>query len=175
MIALTATLAACSSGGPQSTGDPADLEAYSFMVGSWEGELEYLDYGDNRTLVALPTSLSCELGADGTSLDLRFSYVEPNGRVETSTERLTVTPEGLYMGDLWQIRDSADQVLAGVFRVVLERVGEDNGQMATLVNSIIREGDELTITSTVTYISSGESLQRNQYRLRRSDRAPEHR
>ena len=144
------------------------VEAYSFLVGSWEGELDYLDYGDSETHVRLPTRLTCEASPDGSSLELRFSYQEPSGRVETSTERLIPSPDGLYLGDLWQVKAPVEEVSPGVFRVVLQREGEDNGLAALIVNSLALEGEELTITSTVTYEATGESLQRHQYRLRRS-------
>jgi hypothetical protein len=83
-IALVAVVG-CFSGCAEEPAGQEGVEAYSFLVGSWERELEYLDYGDNRTLVQLPTSMSCERGANGTSLELTSSYVEPSGRVEQFT------------------------------------------------------------------------------------------
>jgi hypothetical protein len=172
VIALVAVVGG-SSGCVEDPAGQEGIDAYSFLVGSWEGELEYLDYGDNRSLVQLPTSMRCEPGADGTSLELTFSYVEPSGRVERSTDRLIPTSEGVYFGDLWRIKEPVQRMSDGVVRVVLERDGEDNGQPATIENSIVLDGDELTITSAVIYSASGEMLQRNQYRLRRSDDGPE--
>jgi len=145
------------------------LEAYAFLVGAWEGELEYLDYGDDRTRVRLPTSLMCNRSGDGTSLELRFSYEEPDGRVETSTERLAESPEGLYLGELWRIEEAAHRVSAGTYRLVLERQGEDSGRAASIRNTVLVQGDDLTITTLVTYSGSTEALQRHQYRLRRVD------
>jgi hypothetical protein len=168
VVALVAVVG-CFSGCTEEPAGQEGVEAYSFLVGSWEGELEYLDYGDNRTLVQLPTSMSCERGADGTSLELTFSYVEPSGRVEQSIDRLIPTSEGVQFGVPWRIKQPVQQVSERLVRVVLERDGEDNGQPATIENSIVLDGDELTITSVVTYSASGEMLQRNQYRFRRSD------
>jgi hypothetical protein len=148
------------------------IEAFAFLRGSWEGELVYLDYGDDSTLVRLPMSLVCSAGADGASLDLTFAFVEPDGRVERSAETLRATGDGVRLGDLWRVAEEAREVSPGVFRVVLEREGEDNGLAARIVDSIVLDGDDLTITSVVTYRESGDSLRRHQYRLHRSERGP---
>ena len=166
VIALAAVVG-CSWSCISEAEDQAGIDEYSFLIGSWQGELEYLDYGDNRTLVQLPTTLRCEPDADGTSLELTFSYVEPSGRVEQSTDRLKPTAEGVLFGDRWRVKEPVEQTADGLFRVVFERDGEDSGRPATIENSIVLDGDELTITSVVTYSASGEMLQRNQHRLRR--------
>ena len=161
-------LGACCLTGPTGLAGQQSVEAYSSLVGAWEGQLECLDYGDNRTRVRLPTSLHCRIIRDGTALEFQFSYVEPSGRVETSTDLLTVSHAGLSFGDLWQVKEQTLQGPAGVFRLILEREGVDNGQAAVIVNAIVLENDSLTMTSTVTYEASGESLQRNRYQFRRT-------
>lgn len=166
LTTLTILGACCLTGATDLAGQQS-VEQYSSLVGAWEGQLEYLDYGDNRTRVRLPTSLVCRMVQDGTALEFRFSYVEPSGRVETSTELLTVSDAGLSFGDVWRVKEETPRGSAGVFRLILEREGEDNGQAAVIVNEIVLEGDSLTMTSTVTYEASGESLQRNQYQFRR--------
>lgn len=166
VIALAA-LVGCSSGCVTEADDQEGIDEYSFLIGSWQGELEYLDYGDNRTLVRLPTTLRCEPDANGTSLELTFSYVEPSGRVERSTDRLTPTAEGVHFGDPWRVKEPVQQTADRLLRVVFERDGEDSGRPATIENSIVLDGEELTITTVVTYTASGEMLQRNQYRFRR--------
>ncbi|MGI9628955.1 MAG: hypothetical protein ACR2QM_19140 [Longimicrobiales bacterium] len=141
------------------------IQAYDFLLGSWEGELEYLDYGDNRTRVQLPTALECAAAEDGMALELEFSYEEPDGSIVASIERLVETSEGLYFGDLWSIEEPAREVSPGVFRLVLARQGQDNGRDALIQNVISVEQDELTITTMVQYEGSTDRLQRNQYRL----------
>lgn len=155
-------------GGPISVAGQEGLEAYAFLIGSWEGQLEYLDYGDDRTRIQLPTTLSCEPSANGESLDLRFAYEEPDGGLVTSIETLALADSGLYLGALWRIEEQAHRTPEGGYRFVLARQGEDNGQPASIRNTIRLSGDDLTITTSVTYAGSSESLQRHEYRLRRA-------
>ncbi len=72
-----------------------DLSAYQPLVGTWQGELEYLDYGDNRTLVSLPTWLVVERAQNGKRLDDENFYQEPDRREVGSREQLYVTNTGL--------------------------------------------------------------------------------
>lgn len=166
-VTLTATfcLLAMFTGLSPASGEQG-IEPYTWLVGSWTGELEYLDYGDNQTRVQLPTTLDCTVDDDGNALELRFTYTEPNGKVMESTERLVVSGKGVYFGDLWQLKEAPHQVASETQRLVLERQDKDSGRRATLRNTVSLQGQDLTITLTVTYDGGSESLQRNQYRLR---------
>ena len=156
-------------GGPRPALGQDDAHAYSFLLGSWEGELEYLDYGDDSTRVRLSTSLQGLPSSDGRAIVLRFSYEEPDGRIVTSSERLEETADGVELGDLWQVEERSLNETIGVYRLVLRRSGEDNGRPASIVNTVLLDGAELTITTMITYLGSTDSLQRHQYRFRRVD------
>ncbi|MBT8397725.1 MAG: hypothetical protein HKO65_05810 [Gemmatimonadetes bacterium] len=153
----------------ESVGSPGeDANGYDFLMGSWEGVLEYLDYGDNETLVSLTTRLSCHRSDDGQALVLEFSYEEPNGRIVSDIERLFETEEGLNLGGLWQIVERSENPSAGVYRLELMQEGEDNGREASIRNVVEVEDETLTITKYVRYAGSAAEFQRNQYRLRRT-------
>jgi len=151
---------------PRLAGLQQSAGPYDFLIGTWEGELEYLDYGDDRTLVRLATRLVCTRSDDGEGLTLVYSFEEPNGSVVTSTERLYETPDGLYLDGAWQIEARSDDA-AGGHRLVLTQRGEDNGRPASVSNTIIADGGGLTITKSVLYDDTAERLQRNQFRLER--------
>ena len=89
------------------------LKDFAFLIGEWEGELDYLDYGDDSTRVRLPTRLSCLPDSTGQALVLEFTYREPDGRTMTGAEelRLLDEPGWVSLGDPWQI----DRVFAPVF------------------------------------------------------------
>ncbi len=148
-----------------------DLEAFGFLVGGWEGELEYLDYGDDSTLVRLPTRLTCARDSTGQVLRLEFAYREPDGRTMTGTEelRLLDEPGWISLGDPWKIEELTSDPGAGEYRLVLSRHGEDNGRSADIKNSVLRTGDELTITKQVRYDGAEVYFRRHQYRFRRAD------
>ncbi len=145
-----------------------DTKAYQPLVGSWAGVLEYLDYGDDRTLVQLPTHLVSKPTGDGAGILFAFSYQEPDGRVVTSTERLIPSSDGIYFGELWQIEEQVHDGKTGDLRLVLSRQGEDNNKQATIRGTVVMEGDDLTITQEVRYLGSTEWLRRHQYRLERA-------
>ncbi len=75
-----------------------DTRAYQSLVGSWDGVLEYLDYGDDRTLVQLPTHLVAKPIGNDAGLLFAFSYQEPDGRVVTSTGGSFRHPTGSTSG-----------------------------------------------------------------------------
>ncbi len=144
------------------------MEPYELLVGSWEGELEYLNYGDNLTLVTLPTRLLVEPAGNGRRLDLEFIFVEPDGSEVSGTDQLYETPDGLYFGDRWTVEEQEVEEPGRHLRLVLSRDGEDDNRAASIRTLVALEGDELTITKRVQYTDTGEELQRNQYRFRRS-------
>ncbi len=139
---------------------------YDLLIGSWEGELEYLDYGDDRTLVRLPTSLVVQR-EDATTLTLEYSFEEPDGSIVESRERLRKTPKGIFFGALWQIEEQSSDGSGRAHRLVMTRDAEDNGRPATIRTAIVADENELTITKLVQYEEAEEYLQRNQYRFRR--------
>jgi hypothetical protein len=139
-----------------------------FLVGSWEGELEYLNYGDDQSLVRLPTRLDVRPEEDGDALTFEFSYEEPDGSLGTSRERLRETERGVYFGGLWQIEERQFDEPSGTYRLVLKREGDDNDRKATIRNVVEAEPGRLTITKFVRYDGSEKELQRNQYRFKSS-------
>ena len=162
-VALAATTPVAAAGQAESPAGDSSLE---FLVGSWEGELEYLDYGDDRTLVRLPTSLVAR--AVGDTVHLEFSFTEPDGSVVTSRERIYESSEGIHLDVLWQVERRVHDVQAGRHRLVLVRDGEDGGRPATVTDVVALEGGELTITRRVRYAEAAEPLQRHQFRLTRT-------
>ncbi len=139
---------------------------YDFLIGSWDGELEYLDYGDDKTLVRLSTRLVVERD-DARTLTFAFSYQEPDGRIVESRERMRETSRGVFFGALWQVEQQSSDSSGRSHRLVMTQDAEDNGRPATIRTVIARDEDDLTITKLVKYAGDDEELQRNQYRFRR--------
>ena len=141
---------------------------YGFLLGEWEGELEYLDYGDNETRVTLPTWLVVQRADTGAGLELSFLFEEPDGSTVEGGDRFYETEDGLFYGDLWTVDSLEPAAQDGSHRVILSREGLDDERPATLWTTIERSGDRLTLTRTVRYRGSGEVFQRNQFRFERS-------
>jgi hypothetical protein len=137
------------------------------ILRSWEGELTYLDYGDNATLVTLPAWLLVQRSDDGASLELSFLFEEPDGSTVEGGERFFETPDGLFFGDLWQVESREVQASDGSHRLVLRREGLDDERPATLLTTVEQAGDRLTVTRTVRYGPDSERFQRNRFEFRR--------
>ena len=158
-----------SHGGTQAGAAPQESPAPpDYVIGSWEGTLEYLDYGDDESLVQLPTRLDVRPEEDAGALIFEFSYEEPDGRVVTARERLRETERGVYFGAVWQVEERRFDDTAGTYRLVLKREGDDNDRKATIRTVMEAEPGRLTITRFVRYEGSEKELQRNQYRFKSS-------
>ncbi|MCL7961163.1 MAG: hypothetical protein M8861_13300, partial [marine benthic group bacterium] len=134
------------------------MEPFELLVGSWDGELEYLNYGDNLTLVTLPTRLVVKPAGNGQRLDLEFIYQEPDGSEVSGTDQLYETGDGLYFGDRWTVEEQEVEEPGRRLRLVLSREGEDDDRAAFIRTVVLLEGDELTITKYVEYSDTGEEL-----------------
>ena len=141
---------------------------FDFLLGDWEGELQYLDYGDNETRVTLPTWLIVQRAETGVGLELNFLFEEPDGSTVKGGDRLYETGDGVYFGDLWTVETLESPAPDGSHRVTLSREGLDDERPATLWTTIERSGDWLTLTRTVRYEDDGDPFQRNQFRFKRS-------
>ena len=142
---------------------------YDFLVGQWEGVLEYTDYSDDSTRVTLTARMRAIPDSDGERLRLTFDYVEPDGRTFTSEETLFETPSGLVMGGLWQVADSEYEPAGERYLLDLRQSGQDNNRSASIRNTVLRNSNELTITKWVRYEGSDRELQRHQFRFDRVD------
>lgn len=139
----------------------------ALLVGRWAGELEYLDYSDNETLVTLPTRLEAAVAEDGRGLDLSYFFEEPNGRIVEGSDRFFETEEGVYFGDTWVVLERESDPSREALRLVLARDGMDDDRPARIITTLERSGSRLTITKNVEYAGSGSRIQRNQFRFQR--------
>lgn len=143
---------------------------YDFLIGSWEGDLEYLDYGDDETRVTLPTWLVVGRASEGAGLEFSFQFEEPDGSTVEGGDRFYETAEGVYFGDPWQVESRQTPGSDGSYRLVLFRQGSDNERPASLWTTIEQAGEALMITKTVRYAGGDETFQRNQFRFQRMEK-----
>jgi len=144
---------------------------YDFLLGSWEGELEYLDYGDNETRVTLPTWLVVKRSDIGPGLEASFLFEEPDGSTVEGGDRFYETREGLVFGELWAVDSWESPAPDGTHRIALSRQGLDDERPAMLWTVIERSKDRLTLTKTVRY-GDGAVFQRNQFRFQQAPVEP---
>ncbi|MCL7964564.1 MAG: hypothetical protein M8858_04005 [marine benthic group bacterium] len=139
----------------------------ALLLGRWVGELDYLDYSDNETLVKLPTRLVADFAEDGKGLDLSYFFEEPDGSIVEGRDRFYETADGVFFGDSWAVLEREVDLSRQSLRVVLARDGMDDDQPARIETTLERRGSRLTITKNVQYVGSSAPIRRNQFRFER--------
>ena len=149
--------------------------------GSWQGQLEYLDYRANRWF-GIPMTVSIETQIDQvTSLrkaDFDDGPVTGMVRITTlssvddtsGTESSAVFRKNRPMeADVWQIRLHVPARDATHWTLVAETIGKDGNGQAKLRETTTRDGDSLTTLKEVNPLADGkdEFFARNRTRLTR--------
>ena len=139
-----------------------------FLVGSWEGYLEYLDYGDGKTRIRLATTVQYELGKD--SINYVTTFAEPDGSKVQDKGSIRLTRDKaklIFDGGRQQVLVKKFDPPAESYQVVLKKTGKDNNQPATFTTTILRRKSTLQITKAVKYDGQETAFVRNQYSLKR--------
>ncbi|MEM7051500.1 MAG: hypothetical protein AAF604_17670 [Acidobacteriota bacterium] len=153
-----ATFGCASGGGAAGAGSELD-----FLVGTWSGVLEYLDYGDNQTRVELPTETTYR--RDGSGLAYTTVFTEPNGSKITDEGRLArLTGNRFRVGN--DVYDIAEKASNGSSWRLTTR-GTDNDRPAEFRLLIERRGDALVLRKEVIIDGTEEPFVRNELRLTR--------
>lgn len=141
-------------------------EDLRMINGTWEGQLTYVDYGDDQTQYSLDTKLYATW-QNGKG-KLKFEFTEPNGKLVYSTEKIKLLNESEFQFDSkWQIVDFKKS--SAGWALLLEMEGVDNNKSSTLRQEIKLENSKLMISKTVMYSGTESFFMRNQYRLKRTN------
>lgn len=170
MPALPLVLLAALATTPAVASKALEISELEFLIGNWTGHLEYLDYGDDKTKIRLPTSISCRLREK--SLLLETTFDEPDG--SKVTDKATIRPLGdgtkvAYGGAIHRVLTKQFDSAKQTYRLVLTSTGKDTSKPATIKTTILLEQDVLRISKQVTYQDSAVSLTRNEYKLNRGE------
>ncbi len=150
------------------------VDTLKSLVGQWEGELEYLDYRDNRTRVVLRTAMAARLSMLENQLILNFVHRESGYEVESlqilalDAETKTILSTGFDKGrartEEWRI-DGFVSDSSGMHLVLLTS-GYDDGKPATIRRQLLLNENKLTVRKEVQY-EGEEYFFRNEVRLER--------
>jgi len=131
------------------------IQQFEFIEGKWTGELQYLDYGDNKTLVNLATDLECQRA--GRKMKYSYIYTEPNGKRIKEKGKIKVKRNGQvsFGGDLYEVsKNKKDDIM-------MSKEGKDNGGAALISRQLILKDGALLITKVVT--KNNDAFLRNKY------------
>ena len=169
-LLLSFVVLALGCAGPEQRALPASemlkTSDFDFLVGSWEGLLDYLDYGDDQTRVELPARATYTL--DG---QLRFDFVftEPSGEAMKDGGTLVVHETGKIVtgGETYQLVRKNVDADAEMHEIVFRGRGYDNNRPALITHTVTRRGDALVIQKEVIYEGTSEPLLRHEFRFER--------
>ena len=143
------------------------IEELGFLAGKWQGELEYLNYGDDKTLVKLPTRVSYSEPQDSISYQLIFT--EPNGDEIEGSGSIKIEDERvIYNGASHKVVDRTQNEAEGT-QIKLSRQGKDNNRDAQIDHVIHYKDDSLSITRYILLEGAEAPFVRHTYRFNRAE------
>jgi hypothetical protein len=150
------------------------VDTLKSLVGQWKGELEYLDYRDNRTRVVLRTAMDARLSMLENQLILNFVHRDPAYEVESlqilsfDAETKTILSTGFDNGrartEEWRIAGFVSD--SSGMHLVLLTSGYDDSKPATIRRQLRLNENRLTVRKEVQY-EGEEYFFRNEVRLER--------
>jgi hypothetical protein len=120
------------------------------LVGTWEGELAYLDYRSGERF-GLPLRAVQRTSADGRTLIAEYAFTDPGRRVH-AVSLTTLTDDGHWVESYFREGKTELQTydlvraerVDGAWLVVLEMDGTDDDRPARIRRELRLTGDRLT-------------------------------
>lgn len=99
----------------------------------WEGQLKYLNYGDDTKIVTIPCSLKTEYENGKIKSKIEFDELDKKGKKMTSKSKFRLSKNGKFFiidGEKWAISSmkNKDQSI----QIIAQKRGKDNDQSADL-------------------------------------------
>lgn len=133
------------------------------LVGSWAGQLTYLDYSDNKA-VGIKASLMVKKKNENF-YQFNFSYPDEPG--QSSRDDYNINKKGTMIGDKMIIERSVQEDSS--LKIVLEENGKDGNDQkpATFRSVMIITKKTFTVTKLVRFDGEDKFFQRHQYSFSR--------
>ncbi len=138
------------------------------LAGNWDGELEYLDYQNDKSKTRL------KLRSMNTVKDGRVSqeivYIEPNGKEVKSAGAFALSPDGTQIVEekmKWTITSNSFDKKTKTRRIVYETKWKDNNRNADLRETMIIGENNFSVTKEVRYENTTDFFVRNTHSYQR--------
>jgi hypothetical protein len=132
------------------------------LAGSWKGELRYKDYQNGKEVV-IPCNLSVDLKDDFKTVKMSYEY--PGEGSHNNIDNVRITANGTRIDGEKLVERTVNA--NGDVTLIIESRGQDGSKPAIIKQIIEISGSSFTLTKIVQYMTSGETMQRNQYRWKR--------
>jgi len=138
------------------------------LAGNWDGELEYLDYQNDKSKTPLKLR-SINTVKDG-KVSQEIVYIEPNGKEVKSAGAFALSPDGLQIVEKemkWTITKNFFDRRTTTRTIVYEIKWTDNDRNADLRETMIIGESEFSVTKEVRYENTVDFFVRNTHRYKR--------
>ena len=156
---------------PVAAADEQVLEALRSTVGSWEGELYYLDYQSGQRF-GIPMAAKIESTPDGATVVRHLTWTDPGNLVHAVVLSTVDRDSGELVeaffregkGEYMRYETTRTEIESAVkWTIEYEHNGTDDGRPARIRHTTERNGDRLTSRKSVRFLDddSGEFFERN--------------
>lgn len=157
---------------PEDAGQPRVPEnALQRLTGQWDGELEYLDFGDKQSKSRISATMKCDYAVATRTVQMKLSFREPGGKIVEDKASLALSADGsqiTFDDAAWKVTKFEAFPNQGSLTIGFEQDGTDNERQASLKNTLlINDGERLLFTKEVRYKDGGSYFVRSTYRFNR--------
>jgi len=135
------------------------------QINQWKGALTYLNYGDDKTKVKIPCTLSTNFEKGKLYTIIVFDELDKKGKKMKDKSSFSISKGGQYLllgKDKWKI--ISNQKSKGRLEIVAEKRGKDNNRSADMRTTItIKEGQSVSWKKDIRYDGTTEFFNRNQF------------
>lgn len=138
------------------------------LAGDWTGELEYLDYQNDKSKTRL--KLRSTNTVAGGKVSQAIVYIEPNGKEIKSGGSFALSADGMQIVEekmRWTITKNSFDKQTKTRTIVYETKWKDNDRNADLRETMIIGENEFSVTKEVRYENTSEFFVRNTHRYTR--------
>ncbi len=138
------------------------------LAGNWNGELEYLDYQNDKSRTSL--KLTSVNTIENGRVSQAIVYIEPNGKTVKGGGAFALSPDGTRIVEAkikWTITSNAFDKRAKTRTIVYETKWQDNDRNADLRETLIIKENAFSVTKEVRYENTKDFFVRNTHRYQR--------
>lgn len=138
---------------------------FSTINHKWSGQLQYLNYGDDKSIVKIPCTLTTDFNKGKIRSLIVFDEKDGNGKKMTSKSKFHLSKNGKYFmidKEKWKITstENTEQVI----KIIATKKGKDNNRSADMkITWVLEKGKSISWKKDVRYDGTENFFNRNNF------------
>ncbi len=132
---------------------------------NWIGELKYLNYGDDKSIVSIPCSLKTDFTNGKIKSIIEFDELNKKGKKMTSKTKFQLSKNGKYFKvnrEKWEVISTKNSHQS--IQIIAQKKGKDNNQSADLrITWTLEKGKSISWKKDVRYAGTDIFFNRNYF------------